>query len=353
MDTLTHALSGALLGRATAGSKSDVSHGRRMAVGAIAAAFPDIDIVASFASPLTYLVNHRGPTHSVFLLPLWAWVLAALAALLWRHPRGWRAYYGMAFMGIAAHILGDLITSYGTIVFAPLSQARYSWDTTFIIDLWFSGIVAAGLVASGFWRGSRLPATVSLAVLVGYVGFQAVMRNEAKEFAEQYATERGIPAAQVSAHPGAVSPFNWAVYVRSRKDDATYYDYTYINLITRTPRPEPGADAGFIERLSSPFQPRSHAAWRTASLLGDAGTRRLANEAWTQPSLGFFRWFAEFPALYRVDSGNPSECVWFYDLRFARPGTDRLPFRYGLCRENGRSWERYQLVSDTEKVPFN
>ena len=75
MDTLTHALSGALLARATAPrgqSANTLPLGRRMAVGFVAAAFPDIDVVVSYLSPLAYLHYHRGPTHSLILLPLWA-----------------------------------------------------------------------------------------------------------------------------------------------------------------------------------------------------------------------------------------------------------------------------------------
>lgn len=352
MDTLTHAFAGALLARASVrrAQAAPVPTWRRMTLGAVAAAFPDIDIVASYVSPLTYLLHHRGATHSVILLPAWAGLLAALAALLWRHPRSWKAYYGVAALGLASHILGDLITSYGTMVFAPLSDTRFAWHTTFIIDLWFSGIILAGLAASAIWRQSRVPALAATIALVGYVGLQAMLRNQAIDFGERYARAAGLGTAIVSAQPAAVSPFNWAVYVRTGED----YRYTYINLARRQPRPDPGPEAGFLEALSAPFHPPSAALWRSASLLGrDREDRPLAREAWAQPAFGFFRWFAEFPALYRIDRAHPSVCVWFYDLRFSRPGTDRLPFRYGLCRDGGGPWQRFQPIGDSGKAPFN
>ena len=85
MDTLTHALSGALLARATAGSeKPALPLGRRVAVGALVAAFPDLDIVATWLSPLAYLYHHRGVTHSLVMLPLWTVLLAWLFAWIWR-----------------------------------------------------------------------------------------------------------------------------------------------------------------------------------------------------------------------------------------------------------------------------
>jgi inner membrane protein len=72
MDTLTHALSGALLARATTGiEKPALPLGRRIGIGFMVAAFPDIDVVATWISPLAYLYHHRGVTHSLLMLPLW------------------------------------------------------------------------------------------------------------------------------------------------------------------------------------------------------------------------------------------------------------------------------------------
>ncbi len=80
MDTLTHALSGALLARATAPAAprpDQLTTNGRMAIGFVAAAFPDSDFIARWIDPLTYLTTHRGITHSILLLPLWALALAS------------------------------------------------------------------------------------------------------------------------------------------------------------------------------------------------------------------------------------------------------------------------------------
>ena len=89
MDTLTHALSGALLARATARADAPPrSMPRRIAAGFFACAFPDIDFVVSFFGPIEYLTHHRGATHSILLLPFWALVVAWLLAYILREPRG-------------------------------------------------------------------------------------------------------------------------------------------------------------------------------------------------------------------------------------------------------------------------
>src|SRR5688572_6953727 len=199
MDTITHALSGALLARATAPAKQDeqtLPLGRRIFIGFLATAAPDLDFVFGYLGPIEYIYQHRGITHSLVMLPLWAFLLSKLAALAWRRDRPWKAYFGIIAMGIALHIAGDWITSFGTIVFAPLSDTRYGLGTTFIIDLWFTGILLAGLLACWFWRASRVPAIAGLAVLCGYVAFQGVQQQRAIEWGEQYARAAGLQQAQ-------------------------------------------------------------------------------------------------------------------------------------------------------------
>jgi inner membrane protein len=347
VDTLTHALSGALLARATAPADSPevLPLRRRVALGTLAAAFPDTDVVASLFSPLAYLHHHRGITHSLVMLALWALLLAWLCSRLWRKGPGWRAYFGVLAMGIGIHIAGDWITSFGTMVFAPLSDYRAAISTTFIIDLWFSGIILGGLFASWLIKQSRWPAVVGLVVLCGYVGFQYVQQQRAVQFGEQYAAAIKIPDARVSAMPRPVSPFNWMVVI----DDGERYHYSLVNLRRREARP-PAADAGFVARLDAPYLPLDQAVWVSAGRYGSVQHAALAREALDQPQFDFFRWFAQYPALYRLDQGNPSTCVWFQDLRFFTPGRPTWPFRYGVCREGAGQWRPYELLGDNTQT---
>jgi inner membrane protein len=320
-------LSGALLGRATAATGAPPrSIPRRVAAGFFAAAAPDLDFVLAFVSPVLYLEQHRGPTHSFVLLPLWALILSWLLAKLLREPRGWRALYGVTALGLAAHILGDLITSFGTIMLAPLSYERYGWGTTFIVDLWFSGIILAGLGASMLWRGSRLPAVAASVVLVAYVGMQGVLKERALDFARDYAARRGLANAEITAYPRAVSPFNWTVYV----SDELAHRYAHVNLARKEPLP-PAHD--FAGRMDAAFQPLALAQWETRPRYGaSAEEQALARSAWQSPALDFMRWFAEKPAFDGLGKG--STCVWFLDLRFVNPGREWVPFQYGACRDS-------------------
>ncbi|HWI15399.1 MAG TPA: metal-dependent hydrolase [Burkholderiales bacterium] len=351
MDTLTHALSGVLLARAMApatATGADMPLARRMVVGGLAAAFPDLDFVASYLSPLAYLYYHRGVTHSLLMLPLWAMALGWIAAAACRDRARWCAYAKICAAGIAIHILGDVITNYGTMIFAPLSDRRYAWSTTFIIDLWFTGIIVAGLAGAAFWRRSRLPATLGLAVLAGYVVFQYVQQQRAIAFGIEYAATHGMRDAAVSATPRPVSPYNWMVIVSQPQR----YHYALVNVARReVPAPDAG-ERGFIARLDAQYLPTAHAMWVTLERFGATPEQvAIAREAWDQDAFRFFRWFAVYPTLLRLDRANPQTCAWFHDLRFFTPGREEWPFRYGVCRENDGAWNAYRLLTDDTRVP--
>jgi inner membrane protein len=352
MDTLTHALSGALLARATAPRESTpgaVSMRRRIAAGALAAAFPDLDFVLGFVSPSAYLLYHRGVTHSLILLPIWAIALAWIFARLDPARPRWQAYFGVVAGSLGIHILGDLITSFGTVMLAPLSDRRFALDTTFIIDLWFTGIIVAGLCAALVWRHSRIPAVVGLAALAGYVGLQGYAHGVAVEFGRDYARTHGIPDARVTAQPRPVSPFNWMVVV----ENGEQFRYAFVNVIRQGPRPDPGPDAGLIERLDAAYAPLAQAEWLRAERFGPPTARAQAMEAWQAAPLGFFRWFAAYPVLHRIEHAAAARCVWFRDLRFLTPGRNAWPFQFGVCRDGGESsWRAFQLVDDAVRLPL-
>ena len=323
MDTLTHALSGALLARATARPGQAIP--RRVAAGFLACAAPDLDFLWSSGSMLQYIAYHRGVTHSLVMTPVWAWGVAWLLAKMLREPGGWRSLYGIAAAAIALHIAGDLITSYGTMILAPFSDWRAAIGTTFIIDLWFSGIIVAGLLFSAVFRRSRIPSVLFLALLAAYVGFQYVLKEQALAFARAHAREHGLKEVQV--HPRPVSPFNWAVFA----SDDEKHDMANVNLLRRVPKTWHPGD-GFIARLDAAYQPLGSALWLTRYRYGTTDSAR-AREAWKSPALEFFRWFAAVPAF----DGEENGCPYFVDLRFATPGREPTPFRFGACR-HGDEW---------------
>lgn len=348
MDTLTHALSGALLGRAVAPSQAATVTPRDcVALGFFAAAFPDVDVAFSVISPLAYLQYHRGITHSILLLPVWAWAVAWMWSRVRRNAAAFKAYLVVSALAIGIHILGDLITSFGTLILSPISDRRFEWGTTFIIDLWFSGIILAGLLGSWLVRRSRIPAVVGLLVLAGYVAFQWAQQLEAVEVGENYAREQGFDDYRVTALPRPVSPFNWMIVIEQPRA----YHYAFVNL-RRTRSVPASADDGFIRRLDAAYVPAATAKWARVLRFGAGESVALAEQAWEQPNFAFFRWFAALPVIADVEHGDPS-CVWFRDLRFLTPGRTTWPFVYGMCRAEGGVWKAYERTDEGGRLPLD
>ena len=153
MDTITHGITGALVAKSFVGERESRLATLAVTLGAV---FPDSDVLARLftSDPLARLEIHRGVTHSFLVLPLWALLFGGLTCLRTR-PRRWFLFSCLYGAGIALHILLDLITSYGTMIWDPWSKARVAWDLAFIIDLTFTGIVLLPQLAAWVYSTPR------------------------------------------------------------------------------------------------------------------------------------------------------------------------------------------------------
>ena len=164
MDTITHGIAGALIAKAAFRGQDmlaakPVNRQRiitwSLMLGAI---FPDSDVFREFFShnDLLILTWHRSVTHSLVCLPIFAVMLAALT----RWFVGWRkwdspslaALTGIYAIGILSHILMDLITSFGTMIWSPVKWSRPAWDLIFIVDFTFSGILLVPQILAWVYR---------------------------------------------------------------------------------------------------------------------------------------------------------------------------------------------------------
>jgi membrane-bound metal-dependent hydrolase YbcI (DUF457 family) len=181
MDTITHGIAGALIGKALL--KGDDLFAMRsmnrqrivswsMMLGAI---FPDSDTFRDMLShnELLMITWHRSITHSLLCLPVFAVLLAALTRWIcrwrkWDAP-SFAALTGIYALGILSHILLDLVTSFGTMVWSPWKWSRPAWDLIFIVDFTFTGILLVPQILSWVYQRpekSRRRALVSLAIFI-------------------------------------------------------------------------------------------------------------------------------------------------------------------------------------------
>ena len=167
MDTITHGIAGALIAKAVFRGQdmfgsSARNEDARLKPGVtvkplrgriltwalmLGAIFPDSDVLRDMFSHdrLLIVTWHRSITHSLVMLPLWALLLAGIT----RAFCNWRKWEAPSFaalseiygVGILSHILLDLVTSFGTMIWSPLEWSRPAWDLLFIVDFTFTAIL--------------------------------------------------------------------------------------------------------------------------------------------------------------------------------------------------------------------
>jgi len=193
MDTITHGIAGALIGKAAFGGE-DMLALRPMTRGRVAtwaamlgAIFPDSDILRQFFSrdPMLIMTWHRSITHSLLCMPVFAVALAALTRwvtrmLKWEAPS--LAMLTLIYaVGIASHIVLDLATSFGTMIWSPWKWSRPAWDLLFIVDFTFSALLLAPQLLAWVYRKkenlkNRASIMWSVAALAA-VGVTAIAQN--------------------------------------------------------------------------------------------------------------------------------------------------------------------------------
>src|SRR5271156_5025728 len=175
MDTITHGIAGALIGKGFFSRKA-----ARVVVfsATVGAMFPDIDVVAEIFSrdPLAIVKYHRAITHSFVALPffaaLLAWLTRACVNYLKKYyPRfgdleapSWAMLTLIYAVAIASHILLDGLTSFGTRMWFPISQQRVAWDWLFIVDFCFTSLVLLPQVAAWIYTDREKAAKRAVAM---------------------------------------------------------------------------------------------------------------------------------------------------------------------------------------------
>jgi len=193
MDTITHGIAGALIGKAVFRGEdmfaSQPFHRARIITWSLmlGAIFPDSDMFRDFLSSnqMLILTWHRGVTHSLVCMPFFALGLAALTRWFARWRRwdapSFGALTGIYAIGILSHILLDLVTSFGTMAWSPLQWSRPAWDLIFIIDFTFTALLLCPQLLAWVYRkpeGLKNRAIITWSVLsLASLGVTALLKN--------------------------------------------------------------------------------------------------------------------------------------------------------------------------------
>ncbi|NEU31963.1 metal-dependent hydrolase [bacterium LRH843] len=134
MDTITHTLFGIGIYKAINKEKMSKKEKQALLLTSIGASqIPDIDIISQLWDTAgQYQMWHRGITHSVFLVPVWAFLFFVINYLFFR-LKNWR-FFWIACLAVFTHNTSDVFNAWGTGYLEPFSTIRLSFGTIPIID---------------------------------------------------------------------------------------------------------------------------------------------------------------------------------------------------------------------------
>jgi membrane-bound metal-dependent hydrolase YbcI (DUF457 family) len=406
MDTITHGIVGALVGKALFAGRdvpaASAMNGEPRALSSptaraaivactLGAMFPDTDIFAGplAHNPLAIMEWHRNITHSAVMLPFWALLLAAvsipLARLLnWKSPPFLNlfAIYGV---GIATHIFLDLVTNFGTMVWSPLRYSRPAWDWVFIIDLTLTGIALVPQFGAWcyrepgqFWRraiGAWAALTVgafAAYLFAGAVGYGFPIAA-AVVVSAIFAVIIFLPAAQGAG-------FRWTRATWCRAGLAVLCAYValaasahhkaladvdhfaaaqHLQADSLAALPLPPTLTHWVGLVSTPdgvWRATFHepgGAVENAQFYIGAQSLPLVEEAMKLRDVQTYLWFARFPVWRVVRREGNETAVEISDVRFFREGdpvvaADPQPSKRVATTRPGRAGFTFQIVFDAQ-----
>jgi membrane-bound metal-dependent hydrolase YbcI (DUF457 family) len=381
MDTITHGIAGALIGKAVFGGEDmfvlqPMNRGRivtwSLMLGAI---FPDSDTFRDMVShnPLLIMTWHRSITHSLLCMPIFALALAALTLAFarwrkWDSP-SFAALSGIYAAGILSHIFLDLVTTFGTMIWSPAAWSRPAWDLIFIVDFTFSALLLCPQLLAWVYRkpeGLKNRASITWSVLaLASIGVAALLQNVGAPISAGTAVSviavlaaffllpsvrgRGLRVRYATwnrAGLAAASVYILAAFFAHRaaldrvKQFASIFQLQVQSLGALPLPPSIWHWDGLVEtphgvyevRLDLTEFPSSKSLESLASIehryYPDALPNEYIDAAKRLPAVQTFFWFARFPVT-RFHKEGSDAIVEFSDLRFPQTRRDRpAPFTY-------------------------
>lgn len=235
MDSVTQAALGATIGGAVLGKRL----GRKaILIGAVLGTLPDLDVALDYGDAVANVTEHRGFSHSLFVLTGLATLLALLSARFAPAkdislPHWW-CFFALILI---THPLLDALTTYGTQLLWPLDLVPAAWPIIFIIDPLYTLPLLLTLGIALFSQRVRKACTWGLTITSVYL----MMATGAKLLVEQRLApalaEQGLEEAPLLLQP---TPFNIVLWRATVIDGDRYYE-SLISVFDgdRQPRLEP------------------------------------------------------------------------------------------------------------------
>ena len=240
--THSHGVLGAALPQAAVGRNVQVRAAG--ALGFLAGMAPDLDVfIRSTTDPLAFLAYHRHFTHSLIFIPVGGLICAL--ALHWLGRRCWDLNFRQTFLictlGYATHAILDAMTSYGTLLLWPFSDARIDFSVVSIVDPLFT-LPLAAFVFIAARKKTPAYAWAGLGWAAGYLLIGAWQQSVALALAEKAAAERGHEIQRLEAKPSFANILIWKTIYQT--SDRFYVDAARTGI---APRFFPGTSVATLD----------------------------------------------------------------------------------------------------------
>jgi inner membrane protein len=322
MDPVTHVAAGLLLSQIMPGPSRVWS----VLAGLGFAFLPDIDYFLVYSDRLAFIRHHRGFTHSLMALALFALLGAGIGRAL-GGPPWFRPILFLGLAVLASHLLLDLATSYGTQILSPFSRRKFNLDWVFIIDPYVTAMLVAGATATlviPFW--GRLAGGYCLLATGLYLAVCGFYHQQALNLACQ--VFRPPAVSTVAALPQPFSCRRWQLIAANKGEvQQSFVLLPYLAFLD------------FGPRLQEPLPPRlpvnpggrvPNGAYRPPAEMqvqvwSGLPAPDLAGHPQAREILAEYLEFARFPLLRRLEPQGDGALLEWLDLRFSVPGRD-FPF---------------------------
>ncbi|MGO8760590.1 MAG: metal-dependent hydrolase [Desulfobaccales bacterium] len=289
---------------------------------AIFSVLPDVDYFFIFWNRLSFIRYHRGFTHSLVALPLFALAVALVGRFL-GGPRWFKPLLILGLVVLASHLLLDLATSYGTQLLSPFSRRRLSLDWIFIIDPYFTALLVVGAIAAlalplwGPHIGAGFLATAGLYLLIC-----ASYHHQALDLARRVLPDVNPGAQTVAALPQPFSCRRWQLIAAGPAEiQQAFVQLPFAAALGLGPGGEKAAVVAVAHSLNCPASavPYQAPGQLTVHTWKPVPTATLSSPE-AEAILASFLEFARFPLLCRAGSQGGDQLLEWLDLRFSVPG---------------------------------
>ncbi|MFC4259941.1 metal-dependent hydrolase [Marinobacter lacisalsi] len=208
MDSVTQAALGACIGGAVASR----TLGRAAFIGGAAlGTLPDLDVMLDYGTAIANFTQHRGFSHSLFILVPLA-VALALALHRWKPQLSRGRWLAFTLLILVTHPLLDSLTTYGTQLFWPLGPP-VGTTSIFIIDPLYTLPLLLAVLYGAFKPPAPRAQGVALALSSAYLLWALGAQTLVDQRVEEHLAGQGLAGAPRMVQPMPFTTLLWRVTV--------------------------------------------------------------------------------------------------------------------------------------------